>query len=128
MNSWVWACTPGVMRGQDVRRRQTLGVQRVEPIELVEAVDHDVAHAGRDRHAQLVDALVVAVHHGARRRHAGCQGDVQLAAAGHVEQHALVVGQAGHRPAEERLRGVHRLPWPNAATASRQRARRWASS
>ena len=42
----------------------------------------------------------------ARRRsagHPGGQGDVQLAAGGHVEQHALLVGQAGHGQAQERL-------------------------
>jgi hypothetical protein len=46
-------------------------VQRVEPVELVERVDHDVDDAGLDRLAQLGDALVVAVHHARARRHAG---------------------------------------------------------
>ena len=34
------------------------------------------------------------------------EGDVQLAARGHVEQQALLVGEAGHGQAEERLGGV----------------------
>jgi hypothetical protein len=59
-----------------------------------------------DRGAQLVEALVVAVQHAALGRHPGRQGDVQLAAGGDVEVHALLVGEAGHRPAQERLGGV----------------------
>ena len=39
--------------------------------------------------------------------HAGLQRDVHLAAAGDVEQHALLVRQPSHRPAQERLGGVH---------------------
>ena len=38
--------------------------------------------------------------------HAGGEGDVQLAAGGDVEVHALLVGQPGHGPAEEGLGGV----------------------
>ena len=102
----------GVHAGRDAQQHVghggAGGVERVEAVELVEAVDDDVAHAGLDRHAQLVDALVVAVQRARRRRHAGGQRDVQLAAAGHVEQHPLLVGEAGHRPAQERLRRVDR--------------------
>ena len=39
--------------------------------------------------------------------HAGRQRDVQLAAGGDVEQQPLLVGEPGHRPAQERLGGVH---------------------
>ncbi len=38
------------------------------------------------------------------------QGHVHLAATGYVEQHALVVGEASHGLAQERLGGVHRSP------------------
>ena len=69
MYSWVWACTPGVMRSSTSGTPAARGVQRVEAVELVEAVDDDVAHAGVDRRAQLVDALVVAVERA--RRSAG---------------------------------------------------------
>ena len=43
-----------------------------------------------------------------RRGYPGGHRNVQFAAGGDVEQHPFVVGQAGHRPAEERLGGVHR--------------------
>ena len=82
------------------------GVEGVEAVELVEAVDDDVAHAGLDRRAQLVDALVVAVQRARVGGHAGRQRDVQLTAAGDVEEHALLVGEPGHRPAQEGLRRV----------------------
>ncbi len=96
---------------QDVRRSAgAAGVQVIEAVELVEAVDDDVAHAGVEGRAQLVEALVVAVHRARRRRHAGGEHDVQLAPAGDVEEHALLVRQAGHRPAQERLRRVDRAP------------------
>ena len=104
MYSWVWAWTPGVMRSSTSGTvTAAAGVEGLEAVELVEAVDDDVAHAGLERHQQLGVALVVAVQRARARRHAGRQDDVQLAAAGDVEQHPLVVGQAGHRPAEERL-------------------------
>ena len=94
---------------QHVRRRTGAGgVQGVEAVELVEAVDDDVAHAGLDRRAQLVDALVVAVQRARVGGHAGRERDVQLAAAGDVEEHPLLVRQPGHRPAQERLRRVDR--------------------
>ena len=66
---------------------------------------------------QLVVGLVVAVQDQAVGGHAGGQGHVQLAARGHVEVHALLVGQPGHGHAQERLgrvghavaEGGHRL-------------------
>ena len=56
-----------------------------------------------DRHAQFVDRLVVAVQRTGRGRHAGGEGDVQLAAGGDVEQQSFVVRQLRHRLAQERL-------------------------
>ena len=82
---------------QHVGHRGARRVERVEAVELVEAVDDDVAHAGVERHAQLVDALVVAVQRAGRRRHAGRERDVQLTAARHVEEHPLLVGETSHR-------------------------------
>ena len=96
-----------MIRSTTSRHRQPLGVQRLEPVELVEAVDDDVAHALGHRHAQLVDALVVAVHRA--RRSAGTpagRATIQLATGGDVEQHPLLVGEPGHRLAQERLRRV----------------------
>ena len=87
------------LRGAARRRRR----ERVEPVELVERVDDDVADAGLDRHPQLGDRLVVAVQHARRRRHTGSERDVQLAARGDVEQQPLVVRELGHRLAQERL-------------------------
>ena len=59
-----------------------------------------------DRQPQLVDALVVAVHDARRGGHPGGEHDVQLAAAGDVEQQPLVVHDAGDGSTEERLGGV----------------------
>ena len=46
-NSWVWASTPGVTRSCTLGAGQTLGVQGVEAVELVEAVDDDAARRRR---------------------------------------------------------------------------------
>ena len=83
-------------------------MQRVEPVELVERVDDDLTDPASERQAQLVEALVVAVHDAGARRHSRCQRHVQLAAGRDVEEHALLVGEAGHRLAQERLGGVDR--------------------
>ncbi len=90
----------------DLRSGQPLGDERLDARQLLEAVDVDVVHAGSEPHAELVDALVVAVEGAALGRHPGGEGDVQLAARGDVEQQALLVGEAGHGGAEEGLRGV----------------------
>ena len=87
--------------------RPPRGHERLEAVELVVAVDDDAADARRRRRAaQLVLGLVVAVQDEPVGGHPGGEGDVELAAGGHVEVQPLLVGEAGHRPAEERLRGV----------------------
>ena len=91
---------------QDVRGRLALAVQHVEAIQLVETVDDDTPHARCDPQPQLVEALVVAVHHARRGGHPGGEHDVQLAAAGDVEKEALVVHDAGDCSTEEGLRRI----------------------
>ena len=61
---------------QYVRCPRSGGVERVEAIELVEAVDDDAMNAGSDRHAQFVAGLVVAMEHEARRGHPSGQRDM----------------------------------------------------
>ena len=105
-NSWVWASTPGRDPEQHLGHEPVVGVERGEAVELVEAVDDDPADAGRAGRPQLVGRLVVAVEHEPVGGHAGGERDVELAAGGHVEVHALLVGEAGHGQAQERLGGV----------------------
>ena len=105
-NSWVWASTPGVARIRTFGREPVLRVEGGEALELVEAVDDDATDAGLPRRLQLGHGLVVAVEDEPVGRHAGGEGDVELAAGGHVEVHPLLVGEARHRQAEERLGGV----------------------
>ena len=104
--SWVWASMPGVARTRIRGTSPSSAVERREALELVEAVDDDAADAGLAGHPELVGRLVVAVQHEAVGGHAGRERDVELAAGGHVEVHALLVGQPRHRQAQERLGGV----------------------
>ncbi len=78
----------------------------LESIELVEGVDDDAPDPRLDRETEFLLALVVAMKHAGRGGHPSRESDVQLAAGRHVEQQALLVGEAGHGPAEERLGGV----------------------
>ena len=90
-------------------RRAALAGHGVEPGDLVQRVEHDVADARLDRRDQLVDRLVVAVEGDPLRREARPQRDGQLAAAAHVQAQPLVGDPAGHLRAQERLgRVVHR--------------------
>ena len=91
---------------QDLRRHAGLGEQHVEAVELVETVDDDATDAGLDRHTQLGERLVVAVEHEPLGRNAGVERNMKFAAGGDVEVHALLVSEAGHRCAQERLGGV----------------------
>ena len=92
---------------QDLGRRSgTRRGERVEAIELVERIDHDVAHAGGDRHPQLGQRLVVAVQGTRSGRDTGGQRDVEFPSGGDVEQQPLVVREPGHRRAQEGFRRV----------------------
>jgi hypothetical protein len=91
---------------EDLGDDPVLGVQRGEAVELVEAVDHDPADPGLAGGPQLGGGLVAAVEDEPLRRDSGREGDVQLATGGDIEVHPLLVGQLGHREAQERLRGV----------------------
>ena len=79
------------------------GVQRIQAVHLVEGVDDDPPDPLVDRHGQLDVALVVPVHHQAVGGHACVQRQEELTTGGHVYVHALLVGEPGHGPAEERL-------------------------
>ena len=83
--------------------------QPLEPVDLVERVDHDVADAALDRHAQLGLGLVVPVHVDPLGGDAGLQGQVQLAARGDVAGEALLVHQPVNRRAREGLARVDDL-------------------
>ena len=115
------------------RRRRRVSSRPPEPGDLVEGVDDDAARPRLERGGQLVVGLVVAVQDQALGGHAGRQRDVQLAAGRDVEAHALLVGQAGHGPAQERLGGVGRRrrprppPPPGSACAGGPRRRRRAA-
>ena len=109
-NSWVWASTPGVIRSWTRGRGQALGVQRIEAIELVEAVDDDAADPGPERRPQLLHRLVVAVEHQAIGGDAGGEGDVELPTGGHVEEQPLLVDEAGDGAAQEGLGRVDHVP------------------
>ena len=102
---------PGGDAQEDLRHRQALGHQGLEPVQLVEGVDDDPADALGQGSTQLVGALVVAVQHQTVGGHARGAGDVVLAAGGDVEVAALVGRQSGHGRAEE---GLGRVVDPGA--------------
>ena len=105
-NSWVWASTPGVTRTSTFGRSPSSAwsaARRSSSSKLSTTMRPTPAS---QRRAQLVERLVVAVQHEAVGGDAGGEGDVQLAAGGDVEVHALLVGEAGHGQAQERLGGV----------------------
>ncbi len=64
--------------------------QAVQALEVVEGVQHDVAHAGVERLTQLGLGLGVAVEVDGRRIEAGPESEVKLAPGGHVTPQALL--------------------------------------
>ena len=105
-NSCVCASMPGVTRISTLGTTAVLRVEGSQAVELVEAVDHDPTDARRPRRSQLAGGLVVAVEDEAARRNARGEGDMELAAGGHVDVHALLMREAGHGQAQEGLAGV----------------------
>ena len=77
-----------------------------DPAHLDHAVDHDRAHADRDRAVDLGEALVVAVEPEQCRVDPGRERHRELAAAGHVDPQARRDDPAGDLGAQERLAGV----------------------
>ncbi len=82
-------------------RRVELLHQSLQPVDLVEVIDHDQPHARLQRHPQLGFGLGVAVHHDPLGRIAGVQRQVQLARGGHVAPQSLLREQAQHGRARE---------------------------
>ncbi len=76
-----------------------LGIEGVEAIELVERVDDGAPDPCGAGHAQLFDALVVAVQHQAVGRERRRERDVQLAAGRDVEPQTLLIDEPHHRSA-----------------------------
>ena len=86
--------------------RGRVGDQALDPVDLVEGVDHDTAHPDRQGRGQLLGRLVVAVQDQPLGRYTGGQGYVEFAPRGHIEAHALLVDEPRHGHAQERLGGV----------------------
>ena len=82
-----------------------LGRDLLEPLELVERVDHDVADACVERRAQLGDGLGVAVQVGPPRVKARAQRERELSAGGNVARQSLVGERSVDGGARERLGG-----------------------
>ena len=70
---------------EDLRGDTGLGVQHVETIEFVEAIDNDATDAGLDRQTKLGHRLVVAVQHEPFGRNPGVERNMEFAAGGDVE-------------------------------------------
>ena len=80
------------------------GVMHAEAVDLIEVVQRDQAHSSAQRHRELGLGLGVAVQHDPLGREARAQGQVQLAAGGHVAPQSLLRKQSEDRRARERLR------------------------
>ena len=93
-----------VARSSTGGRRLVGGVEPVEPVQLVEAVDHDAADAHLAGPGQLGLALVVAVEDEPPGSTPAARATCSSPAGGDVEVEALLVDQAGHGQAQEGLR------------------------
>ena len=83
--------------------RKTARDERLDAVELVDAVDDEPPHAELEREPQLELRLVVPVEHHPLGRKAGSVRDVRLTAGRDVEVEPLFADEASHRDAEERL-------------------------
>ena len=121
---------PGGDPHQDLRRALGRRGQALQAVDLVEGVDDDAADTDVQGPLQLGVGLVVAVQHQPLGGHAGDEGDVELAAGGHVEVHPLLVGQAPPWPctgrpwSRRRRRRRRRRPPPGSGPAGGPRRRR----
>ncbi len=108
-NSWVCASTPGVTLTSTFGRSGAGGDDSSRPPRRATSSKESttIRPTPSERAAgQLLARLVVAVQHQVVGGDAGRERDVELSARRHVEVHALLVGQAGHLPAQEGLGGV----------------------
>ena len=102
---------PGGDPGQHLGTARGRGHQALEPVDLVERVDDDAAHAHLEGGGELGIGLVAPVQDQPIGRHPGGQGDMELATGRHVEAHPLFVGEPGHGHTQERFGGVrHTVP------------------
>ena len=88
---------------QDLLTGAKLGGERLQAVELVERVQHDVANADLERLAQLAAGLGVSVQVGPRGVKAAGQGQRQLAARGDVARQPVLREHPVHGRAGERL-------------------------
>ena len=97
------------MRRSDSRRMRRLNnIEEVpQAVDLVEVVDHDQGDPLLQGESQLGLGLGVAVHQDALGRKARVQGQMQLAAGGHVAPEGLFGKQRQHRGAGKRLGGEY---------------------
>ena len=103
----VWAWTPGVTRSRTSGDRQACAVQRVEAIELVEAVDDDAPHAGSRspaRNSSMLLLLPCMTHAAAGTPAASTTCSSPPLATSNSRP--FLVHEAGDGPTEERLGGV----------------------
>jgi len=104
------------------------GGDLLEPVDLVERVDHDVADAGGHRLGELGRALVVPVHVDPLGREAGGKREVELATRRDVAGKALVTEQPQRRRARKRLARVEHFGGGAECRPGRPRRARMSSS
>ncbi len=80
---------------------------RLQPVDVVRAVNHHQTNAVLDRHCDLFGGLGVSVQHDERGIDAGLERSQDLAATGDVESKSLLHHDPLHRRAGERLGGKH---------------------
>ena len=109
MKSCVLGRTPGRDAHEHLLAAAARRGRRLQPLDLLERVDDEVADADVEAELDLGHRLVVAVEVDALGREAGGAGGGQLAAGGDVQREVLLGDQLAHRAAAERLAGVDDL-------------------
>jgi hypothetical protein len=104
-------CPRPCMHGLASRRMRRLENidESGKTVDLVEVVDHDQGDLRAQSHLQLGHGLGVAVHHDPLGSEAGVQGQMKLAAGGHVAPEPLLGEQAEHGGAGKGLGGEHHV-------------------